>query len=494
MQAQRHIAALERGHILDERGVRQPQAVGQVLALQVHAPRRAVDGFVHTQVQHTVATGAGFIGGGARLAGHLHPLGLPFPAVPAGVQPHTDTGRRNARQRAAAIGQLGAHHIPPQAKAQVPAQRLAHRGFQAGETRIALAVLQQLQAVVLIQRLAVDVALNAVVVAIELPRRAPRRLAQAQLQRLAGFLLQVRVALFQRAGGHVQAVGVQLFGRGHALGAAERGAGLVARRKAPHGPHRGRGAVVLALLCRMLRLHALAVVAQRGLKAPVAQGVFLQQEQAQAAGVGGLHVGFLTIGAELALPSAQAPHAAPTGQGGVLHLHPHIVGPVAKAGGDGIALDLIVPIAGVAGPQAHGFDALQRRVPLPAHIPAVAGHVHHGHAVVMVVIVIVVVMVIVVSMAMAAAMQVHVRAQPVGMAVLKSMRVAGQPVLGLLAGVGQAQVAGAANPRQANAAGVRLVEAAVHLAPARPAGTHAVIPRAAAGPFHAQGQRPLASG
>ena len=103
-------------------------------------------------------------------------------------------------------------------------------------------------------------------------------------------------------------------------------------------------------------------------------------------------------------------------------------------------------------------------------------------------------MVIVVSMAMAAAMQVHVRAQPVGMAVLKSMRVAGQPVLGLLAGVGQAQVAGAANPRQANAAGVRLVEAAVHLAPARPAGTHAVIPRAAAGPFHAQGQRPLASG
>ena len=47
LQAQRHIAALERGHILDERGVRQPQAVGQVLALQVHAPRRAVAGFVH---------------------------------------------------------------------------------------------------------------------------------------------------------------------------------------------------------------------------------------------------------------------------------------------------------------------------------------------------------------------------------------------------------------------------------------------------------------
>ena len=62
----------------------------------------------------------------------------------------------------------------------------------------------------------------------------------------------------------------------------------------------------------------LAVVTQGGFKAPVAPKVLLQHEEACLAGHGGLHIGLLALGAELALRGLQAHHALEACNGLVL--------------------------------------------------------------------------------------------------------------------------------------------------------------------------------
>jgi len=69
--------------------VRVGQPVRQVVALQVHLPRRSIrlPAVAHAQVQHAVARRGLLEGGHAALAGHLQPFHLALPGVPGGVQP-----------------------------------------------------------------------------------------------------------------------------------------------------------------------------------------------------------------------------------------------------------------------------------------------------------------------------------------------------------------------------------------------------------------------
>ncbi len=75
-----------------------------------------------------------------------------------------------------------------------------------------------------------------------------------------------------------------------------------------------------------------------------------------------------------------------------------------------------------------------------------------------------------------------------GVAAVVAVVVTGQTIGGRLAGVGHAQVALLAHPRQAQAATVGAVEAARHFAPLFPATAHAVGPGIARQPFYVDGQ------
>ena len=288
------------------------QAVRQVVRLQVHLPRRAAAELAvvaDAQVQHAVAGGGAFKLGHAVLAGHLDPFDLAFPSLPVGVQADARAGGGDARQAAAACVERGAHGVAEQRDAQVAVQTLAHLAFDAGEGGVGLAVLQQLQAIDFIERAAVDVVVDAVAEDADAKGGVAAGLLEAHVDVLRDLGLQVGVATLIRAGGHVQALGIQLFGRRGAAGAGERGADLVAGRELPHRAQRCGGAVVAALDAAGLRFGRLAVVAQGGFEAPVAQAVFLQREEAQLAGDGGLHVGLFAVGAELALRGLQADQA-----------------------------------------------------------------------------------------------------------------------------------------------------------------------------------------
>ncbi|MOA35771.1 hypothetical protein D3C78_1572480 [compost metagenome] len=131
-------------------GIGQP--VGQIAGLGVNLPGRAggrAQLVAGRQIQHAIARRGAFKLRHAALPGHLHPLGHALPAVPARIQAQTDARRRNPRQRAAGF-QLGTHGVAKQGHAPMAAQALADLAFEAGETRIGLAVLQQLQAIVLV--------------------------------------------------------------------------------------------------------------------------------------------------------------------------------------------------------------------------------------------------------------------------------------------------------------------------------------------------------
>ena len=81
-----------------------------------------------------------------------------------------------------------------------------------------------------------------------------------------------------------------------------------------------------------------------------------------------------------------------------------------------------------------------------------------------------------------------------GVAAFETVAVARQAVFGVLACEGHAQVAAAANPGQAHAAGTRAVEAAGHAAPLGPAAAHAVVVGVPTGGLHVHGQVARAAG
>src|SRR5256885_2990887 len=139
----------------------------------------------------------------------------------------------------------------------------------------------------LVQRGAVDVALDAMVEGIDAERGVACRLAQADVQRLRAFALEVGIAALVGGSRHVQAVGVQLLGRGQAVALRQRSREAVARGELPHRAQRERCAAVAARDAALLGVHGLALVAQRSLPAPVLPAVFLQQVDAVAAGFGG---------------------------------------------------------------------------------------------------------------------------------------------------------------------------------------------------------------
>ena len=147
-------------------------------------------------------------------------------------------------------------------------------------------------------------------------------------------------------------------------------------------------------------------------------------------------------------------------------------------------------VVGDGGAQAQGGEACKGVAQLAPDVQALAAQVHHGHVAVFVFMAVVVAVVF----AVATAMQVVA----VGVAAFKAVVVAGQAVFGGLAGVGGAQVAALAHPRQAHAAGVGAVEAAQHLAGGfalgRPALADSVVARIARHAFHMHGQVASAAG
>ena len=177
-------------------------------------------------------------------------------------------------------------------------------------------------------------------------------------------------------------------------------------------------------------------MAQGALQAPVLPAVFLQQIQTLAFGIRRLHIGFLTRGTEAAAQRLHTQGAAPAGDGLVLHLQAQIMAAIAEGRGNGAILDFVMLIAGPAATQAQDGDTRHRFAPFAAQIPALAGQVHHGNAARATVLVLMVMPVVIAAMQMVA----------MGMAACKTVLVARQAVLGLLAGIGQAQIAVVTDP------------------------------------------------
>ena len=95
---------------------------------------------------------------------------------------------------------------------------LVHLALDAGEDGITLGVVDQLQALVLIHGVGVNVVAHGVAVGTHREGGVAGQLAQREVDVAGGLAPQVGVATLVGAGGHVQAVGKQLFGRGQAVG------------------------------------------------------------------------------------------------------------------------------------------------------------------------------------------------------------------------------------------------------------------------------------
>ncbi|MPM70011.1 hypothetical protein SDC9_116959 [bioreactor metagenome] len=296
----------------------------------------------------------------------------------------------------------------------------------------------------------------------------------------------------------MQAACVQLLGRGSAAGAAVRQACRIARLKAPDRAQRHAGAAVAALDAAFFCLCGLAIMTQRTLDAPIANAIFLQQEEARPARVRGLHIGLFAGGAELALRGLKAQQPLPARNRLMLRFHAQVIGLVLEGGANGAILDFVVAVVGHTAAQTQHAEARERVAQFATHIQPVAAHVHHRHVASGVLVLVVMAMLVAVFIAMIVVPMVIVPAAvqvvAVRVAALDSVVMPRQTVLGVLLGDRKAQIALRADPRQAQAAAAGAVEAAGNARAARPAAAHAVVVGVAARGLHVHGDVARAAG
>src|SRR5690606_34323629 len=106
--------------------------------------------------------------------------------------------------------------------------------FDAGEGRIGLAVADQAEVLVLVQRPGEDVVVIDAVVGADRAGQGAFGLAQGQLDRVGRLDVQIGVADLIGVGRQVDAVGVQLLGRGRALRTRQRHGARPAGGEVPH--------------------------------------------------------------------------------------------------------------------------------------------------------------------------------------------------------------------------------------------------------------------
>src|SRR5690606_249804 len=115
------------------------------------------------------------------------------------------------------VAQLATHVVAKNGHRQVGRYPVRGFGLYARERRIALRVLDQAEVLVAIQRIAIDVAIDAAKKEIDCKAQVSVGLAQTQVDRARGLLVQIGVALLISQRGKVYAPGVEFLRVRHAL-------------------------------------------------------------------------------------------------------------------------------------------------------------------------------------------------------------------------------------------------------------------------------------
>ena len=264
---------------------------------------------------------------------------------------------------------------------------------------------------------------------------------QAQLDALAAFDFQRRVADLDAAGSHVQAGGVQLLVCRRALGVVHRKAQVQCRPDAPDPGQRGAGGVEAALGLAIARTQAAVVMAGAQFQLELAKVLFLQHKEAGGTGIGARHEGFGTIGAETGIGQLQAKGAVPAIDG-LLHGLQAGFQPLVGEAGDRLAiLQFMVLVIGPGAAQMQPLQPAGRVVQAGTEFGPVADHVHPHHRIFgMHFIGVCIVAVVIMSMSMS------IFAMDMGAerdAVLAAIGAQRQPGIGLITEPGSAHPAGA---------------------------------------------------